>query len=421
MSLTQLDFPFAANWSQPITERLEWKTDILRSTSGAEQRRAIRYYPRRSLEFTLMLAGGQRQKFENAVARGGAGDWIVPLYHDARHLLFPMSAESPYIIIVEYGYTPEMAVGSYVLLHDKRTERWGRYKVSTADANGIINLTDGPYMDWPAGTTVYPTFLGRLTDQPDKARHTDGAYLATVRFDDRTPPPFTGDNEVAPTDNFSSSAEGYTDSYRGNALLRRPPEESERLPSKNEFQTTDLENDVAFSHRVLTGPLGVETRQHRWWLKGRFRYRAFKQFLFDLRGQANHLWLPTFSQDFTLAQDPLAGTQYITVQNSGYREAGFPIENRQDILIEMMDGSFLGRRITGTAWGPGDTEVLILDQFFGSGFPKEAVKRVSLMGLARLAQDAVELNHPTDVTGVTTCMTTFRLTPPLRVVSAGFP
>lgn len=420
MALTQLDFLFAANWNQPVVERLEWKTDILRSTSGAEQRRAIRYYPRRTLEFSVLLTGTQRQKFENSMARGGAGDWIVPLYHDVRQLIGPKNAETIHVNVPQLGYSPEIYPGAYAILHDKRSGAWGRYTV-TSSWDDVIALADGPYIDWPAGTSLYPAILGRLTEQPDKARQTDGAYLATLRFEDRTPIALPADNEVVPTDAFNTTVTDYPDFYRSNTLLRRPPEESERLPSKNEFQTSDMENDAAFSYRVLTGPLGVETRQHRWWLKGRPRYWSFKRFLGELRGQANHVWLPTFSQDFTLAQDPLAGTQYITVQNSGYRAAGFPIDNRQDILIEMMDGAIIGRRITGTAWGPGDTEVLILDQVFSVGFPRSAVKRISLMGLARLAQDAVELNHPTDVTGVTTCMTTFRMTPQLRVASAGFP
>ena len=41
-------FPFPPDARGDIVETLAWQTDVLRSTSGAEQRRALRLAPRRT-------------------------------------------------------------------------------------------------------------------------------------------------------------------------------------------------------------------------------------------------------------------------------------------------------------------------------------------------------------------------------------
>ena len=50
------------DWTNGITETLEWKTDILQSYSGAEQRIARRLSPRRTFEFTILINGNERAR-----------------------------------------------------------------------------------------------------------------------------------------------------------------------------------------------------------------------------------------------------------------------------------------------------------------------------------------------------------------------
>jgi hypothetical protein len=51
-----------------VTETLEWKTDVLQSPTGAEQRISRRLSPRRTFEFTTLVHDTGRQRFEYALA-----------------------------------------------------------------------------------------------------------------------------------------------------------------------------------------------------------------------------------------------------------------------------------------------------------------------------------------------------------------
>jgi hypothetical protein len=77
-------FPWLADpdWSRGVTETLEWKTDVLQSPTGAEQRISRRLSPRRTFEFTAMLYDTARQRFEHMLWQGCAGTWAMPVYPD---------------------------------------------------------------------------------------------------------------------------------------------------------------------------------------------------------------------------------------------------------------------------------------------------------------------------------------------------
>jgi hypothetical protein len=73
---------FEPNWSSTVTETLEWLTDVMTSPSGSEQRRTLRYLPRRFYEFTTMLVDAERRFFDNLLIRSGSARWYMPLWQD---------------------------------------------------------------------------------------------------------------------------------------------------------------------------------------------------------------------------------------------------------------------------------------------------------------------------------------------------
>jgi hypothetical protein len=58
LRLTYPVFLSRPNWKSGITERLEWQTDVMISETGAEQRRPVRTYPRRSIEASFLRWAG---------------------------------------------------------------------------------------------------------------------------------------------------------------------------------------------------------------------------------------------------------------------------------------------------------------------------------------------------------------------------
>jgi hypothetical protein len=74
------------NWANGIRETLSWLTDVLASTYGPEQRRALRLSPRREFEMTFNPIDAVRSYFDLWLHRMGSFEFMVPLFHDAgRH------------------------------------------------------------------------------------------------------------------------------------------------------------------------------------------------------------------------------------------------------------------------------------------------------------------------------------------------
>lgn len=73
-------WPFAAHG--PVTELLEWRTDVLQSEAG-EQRLSLRAAPREVLTLRHRLDGLGLAQAAALARRGISGGWIVPLWHMA--------------------------------------------------------------------------------------------------------------------------------------------------------------------------------------------------------------------------------------------------------------------------------------------------------------------------------------------------
>ena len=71
-------FSWLPNWTEPGIERLEWLTDVLTSTTGTEQRRALRAEPRCRLAATFLVSDAERAFLDLALSRWAARVWAVP-------------------------------------------------------------------------------------------------------------------------------------------------------------------------------------------------------------------------------------------------------------------------------------------------------------------------------------------------------
>src|SRR3546814_9546243 len=72
------------NWREGVLERLEWLTDVLSSTIGVEQRRALRVSPRRYIEITVNPTGNERSFLDLVLHKMGSDKWLFPLWWDQR-------------------------------------------------------------------------------------------------------------------------------------------------------------------------------------------------------------------------------------------------------------------------------------------------------------------------------------------------
>ncbi|SIQ31038.1 hypothetical protein [Marinobacterium stanieri] len=174
-------FPYPASWTDSITEGREYKTDIMRSRDGKEQRRALRSKPRKSLSFDVLLEGTEASNFDYLMTGLQPHRWLLPMWQRPRRLTTAVSAGGntlQFAAPVSY----ELRSGDYLVLHREGAEPEAQ-QVDTVSGDRLsVTLTDVLEADWPAHSHVYPTEAAQLHKGNSGRYITSGVLRANMNF-----------------------------------------------------------------------------------------------------------------------------------------------------------------------------------------------------------------------------------------------
>lgn len=399
-------WPFAPNWTSPVTENLAWLTDIMASPTGSEQRRSQRYYPRRTFEFEIATAGRERSFLDNFLISYGAKRFYLPLFSDV-NLLDADVAKGATSLPCSTASLSKIHAGSVICLMGDDAFNSEMLEVSSVTDDAISLLTPTLFA-WSADTAIYPAGVSRLTDQSELSKRNDALVTATMKFQIVQP------NIYDPGDDS-----GLDDVYRSFPVLNDQPDEKEDLTLSMQRMLVEMDNATSIPVWQDTAARAFTVQQYAWVLEGRSELSRFEALLQSLRGQAKPLWVPTFMEDLQLVDDLDSGATAITTFNSGFIQCGGPRGDRMDIMIETLNARYY-RRITNTAYDADRNEILGLDAPLPAAIKADNVVRISFMTLMRLNQDAIDIVHQTDDAGFATAQATFRSAPDTRVPTAGF-
>ncbi len=144
---------------------LEWLTDVMMSPTGSEQRRSLRYYPRRTFEYSLVVAGAERSFLDNLLTAYGAQKWYLPIWHDANFLDAPIAAGGRNIVCSTIA-TSEIEASNVAILIGDSAFKTELVEVESVQPTGLT-LVNGVISPWPADTRIYPVVVSKFTDQPE--------------------------------------------------------------------------------------------------------------------------------------------------------------------------------------------------------------------------------------------------------------
>lgn len=172
-------FAFAPDWSSPLIERREWRTDVMRSFDGTEERRALRASPRRRWEYRLADHDVSAQRLEAAIWVAQGEPVYLPLWLKAQRTDRAYLTSDTRI----YCDPAAMSVAQFqsVTLTDGR---------GVAEPLFIIGLgadyIDVGYMPraWSAGALIAPLATARLSRDVSVESLTDADAALPVVFDE---------------------------------------------------------------------------------------------------------------------------------------------------------------------------------------------------------------------------------------------
>lgn len=404
-----LNYPiwtFEPNWSNSVTETLEWSTEILTSPTGSEQRRSLRAFPRIEYEFAVAAEGVERQYLDQMLINHGSAKWYLPLFYEAG-IMEQAVAPGEQFLMVDVADLAWIRPGAIVCIMDGRPRNIEMAEVIAVTGSAIM-LLEPLKKPWGTGTLVCPCVVAELTDQPELTMRTASLATAEVRFRLAAMPDFwTFHVQQDPADG------GLTRVYEGFQVCLAEPDWTENPKLTYERQTVEMDNDKNYALRRDTAARAFSIRESYWTLMGRAAHDQFRAMLSFLRGRARPVWVPTFLDDFNVIEPLAKNSNLMRVAFNGYQGLGGPRADREHVMIMLANGTVLFRQIIGASTVR-DQLTLVLSAAFPANFSVSQVVRVSFMALSRLNHDSIAIDHQTDTMGVSKVRATFRSAPNTR-------
>lgn len=363
-------FPFRPNWGRALVERLEWLTDITEAKRGQEERIPLRSMPRRAMEYTALLQGGQMQRLDALLWRHQAQQWLLPLWPAVQ--ILPAALEAGAALIPAATAGQEFAPGAYAVLWQDDL-RCAAVQIEAVTPAGL-ELAAPLAQAWPACTRLYPAAVARMPHEVALLRPSAAVAQATLRF------------ELAPVAAPMAESEP---AYRGHPVALRRPNWVSPLAQRmqRKLQRLDYETGAIFQDDLSGHPSTVRT--HRVLLRDRADIAAWRAWLHARRGRAGAFWQPQWQQDLTPAAPVSAAASTLTVRALGAALYALE-EGRRDIaLLHRPTGQWRFRRVLGH-FGHDDVEVLTLDAPLGINAQPDDLF-VTWLCLSRLDADAIEI------------------------------
>lgn len=384
-------FPFKVNWENGISERLEWKTDILPDLDGNEQRRGLRLHPRRDFEVTLTLWDAERSFLDLWLHRMVGSEFLFPLWHDSVRSTQEAAQGQKTIWVDTQGL--EFQVGSYALLRGLTAMSFERVEIAAVHSNRIVAVDD-LVGTWPKGTRVEPLVRGWMTDQTRMSLVSSKAAQTQAEF------------QTTRAQLYSEGVDS-ADQYLDLPVLTQQPNRSDSMDVRHMWSFFESDSNSGRRYRKSEEGRARSSQKHSWFLRGRTNKSAFRSLLYRLNGPLGTIWLPTFNEDMTLAQDAEPGDASIYINEIGFAYTGGPTSGREHIVIHTTTGR-LYRKVTGTAVAPAGQERLVLDVPLPDGLLRQSVRIISWIDTARLENDRIEFNHINAADGMSTVSSIFK-------------
>lgn len=166
---------FRVNWRDGYAQSIEYKTEIIRSEHGVEQRRAIRATPRKRVEFRIDPTGKSLGAVTNKIAGRQGQTWYM---EDHIRRVFTATTMAPGVSKFTLDIVPGWMAIDTILLLRAPSGSWSLRQVALISGNDVT-LVGESTLEWPAGTQVSSALLGRI---PDTNFTLDASMHASARF-----------------------------------------------------------------------------------------------------------------------------------------------------------------------------------------------------------------------------------------------
>lgn len=366
----------------PIHEELEWKTDIIESDGGPEQRIASRDVPRQRWIYDFLKDDDSMAFMENQIFNWAANVWANPVWTDYTEMTADISLGATSVPVTTTANRDFRAAsdGTALALLFSSRDVCEVVQVSIV-AGTTLTLSLGTLAAWPAGTLVVPMRTSRIAEPVTQQLWTDAYKTMRVAFssvqnqEDRSISGFTiyktfpvlEDNLVV-----------FGGKYQGNYDIDQKLWDSvpARLTGKN------LRRFPKFKQTGIS--LVANDRSE---------YLRIKRFLGYLRGKQKPFFMTTGRRDFGVRTTATSGATTIFVKTANFAIQVQQRDTRKYLAIKYANGLVDYRQILSSVNTVGVGEDLTLDVAVTQNVSVANIERISYLLLVRMDQDVFQFEH----------------------------
>lgn len=355
----------------PFTETNEWKTDVIR-TKSAEQRFALRPYPRIVYQFRHQLTNYEYQSARSLVRADNpikVPDWMNAVYIGA---IAPGSNESALFDNTDINYR----VGDFVMIWETN-ENYEECSVVSQDSNGVFfSAVTGNY----SKAYVVPLHTADHVDGLNPSRPAGPRVDCRIDFIFSYP--------------LDLSASTYS-TYRSHDVVTDcPVVASGSFDEKIIYERELIDNQVGNAKFRNLRSVTDEQFIMSWLTTSKSELNKLRFFIHSRKGKQKSFWLSSFGKDFELAQNIGASDVVIVVFASAkvtdIGKTGFDIEIKSagTLYRRQVDSWQAGSEINGRP-----TIELTITASLGIAVNAGQIDRISFLRCIRFDQDRIQFNH----------------------------
>ena len=348
----------------PITETLEFLTDVMEAYNGNEERLQLRSKPRHSFKYTVPVQAWNMAAAFNTEAGAIRKRWAVPIWTEAQYV-GSVAAAAASIACDTTIY--DLRANSLALLF-AGCESWQVVEIASITSDSIVPANE---VSATSGAWLVPVRLGWIVGNVDK--------------------PTSGHNAKS---NVTFQLE--------DSLSFVPPAPSQYLSQDIYYEPGLLAGDkisrtIEQRLDVIDYSLGPVARRSPWdysrfgtpyrsMIEGPEEMRDFKEFLYRRAGKHRGFYMPTFENNLRLLNTGTIVSTLVVKSDSFIDYANL----RTNIAIQRANGSWLARGISNPVQI--DPERIQLTLSSPLNIAADSVTRISYLGFNRLDTDLIEIS-----------------------------
>jgi hypothetical protein len=366
------------DWNSGFKERISYLSNVFKSYSDVEQRRALRQLARRSSTFRAAgLSAREAATIESQIWGWQNQPYGIPWWPDVS----PLTVDAP--------------IGSTQIFCDTTDRQFAAGGIAcvwkdpftfealsvTAVAPNSITVASPTQLLWKANpaTVAMPVFLGRLPLSVDVNRLFSGADQMEMVFSGEA-------SQLAPAPMHALTQ------YRGFDVLEIPAHWPTDLKRKYTRSMISIDPEVGPITVIDQGGAPYISQPFPMLILSHAEVTKLRAFILARFGRLRPFWLPTWDQDLVLSQDLNAADTGIKIQSEFYTRFMFPNRARRFVALIPTDSSGnIYHQITSSVDNGDGTETLQFESPIGRDM-KAARTMVSFLVFARLNSDDTEID-----------------------------